>query len=302
METPIVFAMDDRYAMPTGVAIKSIVNHFSGKYLNFFILYSGKLSPMSKGILCEAIQSDKITINLTYIDVKNVISKASSHIEHISAATYYRIALPVLLSEHDQCLYLDGDIVVTDDIYPLLQIELKSDEYVAGVSTVLIQTARDSVKKERLKKLGIGNFDTYINAGVALLNLKALRDNGCVERMIEMIPHNFPVQDQDILNIVCFDKVKLLHPRYNLTPRISNNDKRAYKVFSKKEIEEANNKPCIIHYADKMKPWRFKGLSKAEEWFRVYDELFANIKLSYNRIPLSEIVKKRAKGMISSFR
>ena len=75
-----------------------------------------------------------------------------------------------------------------------------------------------------------------------------------------------------------------------------------FKVFPKREIDEALHNPCIIHYADKLKPWKYIGISKGEEWHKVYNELFEDIRLEFNRESFASKIKKEIKGIIGSVR
>jgi lipopolysaccharide biosynthesis glycosyltransferase len=297
MMTPIVFAMDDEYAMPTAVAIYSLLQSYTAPTIEIYILFKDCLSELSKALINHAINSGKVSVSLAYLDVKSLLDNASSHIEHISNATYYRLVLPDLLSAYDQCLYLDGDILVLGDIKELCEIKLQPEEYLAGVSTVMIQTSSSKLQSQRKRILGIDDFDDYINAGVLLMNLKALRLNNCVEKMIKMVPKNYPVQDQDILNIISYKKTKLLPPKYNAMPCIFKKGVRSiYDVYSVDDIKEARINPCIIHYANKRKPWKYINLHEGYKWRDSYYALMGNIAVqnsyygSYEK--MVEFVKK----------
>ena len=275
MNTPIVFAMDDNYAMPTSVALGSILKYSKNKNLEFYVLYHNSLSCQSKQMLQKAIETFGNHNRIVYLNVEGMLHELKSTISHISVATFYRILLPRVLDKYNQCLYLDGDIVAVDDISNILEMKLPQKIYIAGVQTVMLQTARKKVKDIRAKQLGIADVSQYINAGVTLLNLKALRENNCVEKMIQLISKGFPLQDQDILNKVCFGKIKNIHPRYNVMPITLNPwSGRALRVYGKAALFEARSNPCIIHYADKYKPWRFSNVRKCELWDNVYKELY----------------------------
>ena len=294
---PIVFSTDDGYAMPTSVAIKSIVDTTSSDYLDFVILYKDSLNDISKTILSFAAQSEKKHINISYIDVGERLTLAKSHIGHITAATYYRILLPLLLPDCDKCIYLDGDVIVSDDISKLAEIELTSSEYIAGVSTIMIQLSSKKTQETRMNKIGIPDFNKYINAGVLIMNLKSLRENNCINKMIDLVPCDYPVQDQDILNVVCYGHIKILPPRYNVLPSIYHMSLRKLRhVYSYEDIVDARNFPCVIHYANKIKPWRYVNVKQGERWRQTYNELFYQIRINsdhysvFNR--LSALLKR----------
>lgn len=283
---PVVFSTDDGYAMPTAVAIKSMLDNFSGNSITIYILFKDCLSELSKAIMETALDktiNKNVRVELSYLDVGESMNIANSHIAHISAATYYRIILPDLLPNDDRCIYLDGDIVVSGDIAELSEILLSDGEYVAGVSTVMIQTCGESVRKERIEEIGIPDFKTYVNAGMLLLNLKALRNNDMVEKMMELVPKAFSVQDQDIINVVCYGHIRMLPPRFNVLPSIYKmNNSKLQTVYQLTDIEEARRNPCIIHYADKRKPWKYDNIHEGERWRKTYNSMFAKINMESN--------------------
>ena len=286
--TPVVFATDDGYSMPTAVAIRSLLKHYSGKCITIFILYKNELSMLSKALIEEAINIESSKCDLQFIDIEDKMDSAVSHIKHISSVTYYRILLPELLMNYDQCLYLDGDIIVNQDIKTLLDIRLESDEYLAGVLTVMIQTASKKVQEQRKRLLEIADFNDYINAGVSLMNLKAMRDNNCISMMKNMISKNYPLQDQDILNVISYKKTKILPPKFNVMPSLLRNDRAVHLVYDEIEIKEAQSDPVIIHYADKRKPWKYTNLPLGEKWRATYREMFGKMELGYDKYNLSE--------------
>lgn len=297
MITPIVFATDDNYAMPTAVAIRSIVSHCSKKSLRFVILFQGSLNDSSIEMLEKAIEYSGFSNEIRFINVGDALQNAQSTIAHISVATFYRILLPNLLDNYNQCLYLDGDILVTDDICHLLDMELRDDEYIAGVNAVMVLSARNKAKEKLMKDLGITNLRDYVNAGVMLMNLEALRKNKCVEQMLDLIPRRFMMQDQDIMNKVCFEKKRILEPRYNAMPDVfSPIGLRSLIVYGLQAKRNAKQSPCIIHYADKSKPWKVKDIKNADRWYQQYSELFPGEELlrtnNGNKGVFSRIINK----------
>lgn len=289
--TPIVFSTDDNYIMPTAVAIKSILDNTNLKVVEFYILFKDSLSDQSKLILKNVTQCDGKVVAIKYLDVAPFIGKVESHIGHISRATYYRLTIPELLRRYDQCLYLDGDIIVTGDIKALLKISLPDKYLIAGVRGTgpIFYRAKD--KEKVLKELGIPDLNQYVNAGVLLMNLKKMRKEGLVDKMIQMIPKEYSVQDQDIINIVCYDKILFLSPKFNAMPVLFEYSETILnKVYSMNDIREAKKVPCIIHFANKYKPWEYSDMPKGDIWYETYRKIFPD---SLSRTVLSRAEKLR---------
>lgn len=293
-EIPVVFSMDDGYAMPTAVAIYSMLRCYSGDKLVIIILYRESLSELSKALINESIRKScgGKEVILKYMDVAKKITAPDSYIPHITAATYYRLILPTLLSEYSRCLYLDGDIYVADDIAPLCMTKLDENEVIAGVCSTTTETARKRVREKKIKELGINDLRGYINAGVILMDLEKLRALGTEEKMLALISRNFGVQDQDIINVACYGKIKNIPPQYNSLPDLFRKRKCSFRrIYSCKDIDKAKENPCIIHYADSIKPWKYINVKFGMIWREAYEELFGQINIKERKLTIFTKIK-----------
>ena len=107
------------------------------------------------------------------------------------------------------------------------------------------------------------NKDIYINAGVLLINLKELRKDDMVHKLISFLKNNnkelFIFHDQTLINYVCNDKIGILPPKYgriNFLDLIEKNesvyDNRKHK-YTRNELQESYLNPIIFHFI--RKPW-----------------------------------------------
>jgi lipopolysaccharide biosynthesis glycosyltransferase len=89
-----------------------------------------------------------------------------------------------------------------------LEIE---DNYIAGTidPNFMHWMANESDKLSDLK-FDKSEIKAYICSGVMLMNLKIMRENKIVDKLMEEIKNNHLTVDQDALNIVCRDKIKVL--------------------------------------------------------------------------------------------
>ena len=294
---PVVFALDDGYAMPTAVAIYTMLKNYTRESMQIVFLFKGALSSLTKALLESAAEPFRstITVEYRYIDVADSVEFPDSHISHITSATYYRLVLPELLDSSEKCLYLDGDIYVNGDISELMSYEFQGEELIAGVRSTTTETAMPIVKKRKREELGIQDLSGYINAGVILMNLEGMRQCGAVKKMLDLIPRNFRVQDQDIINVVCCGRIKNVHPKYNALPDLFRKSKQYLApVYSESEITEARETPCIIHYADAMKPWRYSNISNGAQWRAAYSELFGRLNMQSNHYGLKDRISRAA--------
>lgn len=270
---PIAYAVDDNYVIPVTVSIKSLLHNSKSKDYSFIILYKNSLKEQNRDIIQKSIIGTDSTI--TFIDVKDSIENIYISIPHITESVYYRFLLPNILSEYNQCLYLDGDTIIVDDVSPLLNLHLDDNEYISAVKCESLLNSVYTYRNKHMREIGINSLSSYVNCGVMLLNLKALRENDMPNKMIGMMRKRFSIQDQDIYNVTCYGHIKLQDPKYNVVPGILEKTIMELKnAYSKKQIVDARQNPVIIHFADKRKPWRYFGMKYGDEWDKYYNMIF----------------------------
>lgn len=281
---PICLASDNNYMPYTYITIKSVLynKHINTKY-KFIILHSNNISSFHKLNLNKLVQNNLCEIE--YIDMKDNFNEIKMQIPHITMATFYRLLLPNLLKEYNKCIWLDGDIIVKKDLKKLFNIDI-SNYYFAGV-----RAPYAAVDEKYHKILDMPSMDYYINAGVVLWNLELLRQEGVVDKFISLLPKNFLMQDQDIMNAACYDKIKILPLKYNLMTKsiILKQTLIDKKVCSNKEFLEAFLNPEIIHYVSGRKPWN-SDCHYYRTWWRyaIDTPYYFDLKMRFNDIQKSQ--------------
>lgn len=131
-----------------------------------------------------------------------------------------RVAFHKIFPQYNKILSLDYDTIIRRDVSGIWDIQLGDDYYLAGVPEP--DRTRGSVygyyPKRDFKALSnvIFKHVTYVNAGVLLLNLKKLRDDGIGDKMIEMLNDGeYALPEQDIFNAACHKNMYLLSADYN---------------------------------------------------------------------------------------
>lgn len=113
--------------------------------------------------------------------------------------TLMRCVLTKYFPDLDKILWLDVDTIVQDNIDELWDLDL-SDYYVAG-----------SLEPQKSKP-----YEPYINAGVMLINLKKLREDGMDDTLIKTLnTKKYEFADQDCINDICRNKIMTLPSIYN---------------------------------------------------------------------------------------
>ncbi|MDD6995442.1 MAG: glycosyltransferase family 8 protein [Candidatus Borkfalkiaceae bacterium] len=240
---PVFFAADDKYVPYLAVTLQSIKEHASNENeYRIYVLHAGVSGAGSEKI--KSFESENFKVN--FVDVTERLAVLSEELQlrdYYSCATYYRIFIAGMFPEYDKAVYLDSDIVVCCDIAEFFDIEI-GENYVAGVRDGAVGAV--PVFQEYTKAvLGI-EADKYFNAGVLLLNLKALRDEDFYGKFSALLKqYKFAVaQDQDYLNVLCRGRVKFLPDEWDAMP----------VGGATQELKH----PRIIHYNLTQKPWHYE--------------------------------------------
>ncbi len=167
---------------------------------------------------------------------------------------YYRLIAPLILPKTlDRILYLDADTVTINPLVKLYEMDFESNYYVACTHTGKILTKFNQVR------LGNSEERPYINTGVLLINLPAIRERINLADIQEFVSTKGPtlvLPDQDILTALYGDKVKLADSLlYNLSDRtlLGYN----IKPFNEKlAVDWVRQNTSIIHYMGRNKPWK----------------------------------------------
>jgi lipopolysaccharide biosynthesis glycosyltransferase len=186
-------------------------------------------------------------------------------VEQFTAAMWFRVFLPELVPDADRVLYLDVDTIVVDSLEPLASIDL-SGAYVGAVTNVLLDHHAG-----RPSSLGLAP-GAYFNSGVLLMNLDAMRRDGCTEALLDYARSRGPElewPDQDTLNAVLGERRVALHPRWNYMNSMRVGPEAA-RVFSQEELAEAARAPAIRHFEGPAhnKPWHWTAIREDHLLYR----------------------------------
>jgi lipopolysaccharide biosynthesis glycosyltransferase len=297
---PVVFASDNNYVIPTIVAITSmLINKNQDTFYQIYILENG-ITPENKKKFYWLNFKDEYEITFFQINLKELEQWKGNGNWPIT--TFGRFFVCDLLSEHNKCIYLDGDTLVLDDLTNLYNVDL-TNNCLGGVKSPGTNYNVLANKHAFLSKESDKYFLKCINAGVLVMNLELLRNNGGGEYLKNKtfeISNNLEkgkiVTDQDILNALFVDKIVYVDLKYNFyINNILNNYERHYYpfFFSRLCIEEAFSHPVIIHYTLPEKPWIYSDAKAVyASFYKFSTALWQDY---YNKSPISKqkLKKKR---------
>ena len=262
----VALAADANYAPYLGVTLVSILeNAAPDSFLRFHLMVPDAFPAAIRERL-SSLSERYHRHEIHYLEMRDAFRDCRTGIPHISHHTYYRLLLAERLPELERCIYLDCDIVVEGDLAEYFRMPLEGC-CVAGVRTYGSAISSPEKLAAVAKRLGIPDYEQYINAGAVIFNLAKIRDEKLMERFIAL---SEKMHDQDVLNAACYGKIRHLPFRCNvLTPHLFGEENMLRRRFADySELLEARRNPLIIHYADKVKPWDRPESLWAERWWR----------------------------------
>lgn len=252
-KVPIVFAFDNNLVLPAAVCISSLLTSArADTYYDIFILHAND-EDIDKTLL-NRVETHFSNCKISYRSVPDTF-KEGFEIRGITIAAYYRLLIPELIPEYDKVIYSDVDVIFRQDLSHIyFQTDL-GDCYIAGVNNLAHLDA--DLNHHYGATLGL-DTRSVICSGFLLMDCKRIKADGLVEKFIEQSKNKYKFQDQDILNICCRGRIKMLPPKYSLLTYISfmaiNRPKELVQVWSSEDIAEAMT-AGNIHY-NGQKPWR----------------------------------------------
>lgn len=216
--------------------------HYSTRPINLYMMYQEKeLNREDLEYLSKFVEN---TNNGKFIPLKF----DTSNLEGVrvngedgyffSIETYSRLFCGFYLPKDvEKILYLDADMVCAGDISELYDISLDGNMWAGAID--------GGATLNDLQRLGLPETHQYVNAGVAIINVKKLREKFSEIDIINPIKANYEkwiYLDQDFVNKVFHGDIKIISNKYNFLTKIAT-------------YEDLKCNPIVFHYAGSIKPW-----------------------------------------------
>ncbi|MFC3120826.1 glycosyltransferase family 8 protein [Agaribacter flavus] len=253
----IAFCLDDNYVQQVDAVIRSIAATNANNAIDIHLVFND-LSIRNQSYF-EQHQSENLSIHFVSTDI--LVDDVGPK-NHVSKATFVKFEIIKAIDGLDKILYLDGDIIVLDDLLPLWETDIS--DYCLG--------AVENPFSSRHEALNMHSDAVYFNAGVLLMNLKMMRQTGFYARAHEYINkqgQHLIFHDQDVFNHLvngCFYQMDAI---YNYQTFFI----RKIHLFDKVEqrtLREALDKAVIMHYSSGIKPWFYLDPHPRAKLFRRY--------------------------------
>jgi lipopolysaccharide biosynthesis glycosyltransferase len=239
--------------MQTGVCITSLlINSNPEEYYDIFILCSEDVSESDKQQL-QKISQQYEHCYFNFIDLSNYFND-SFEIRNITKAAYYRLVIPLLIPQYSKIIYSDVDVIFSEGLSNVYNENI-TDYYLAAV------LSRGSIFNDKcnqyVRNLNLNPY-MYVQSGFLLINSAKMIEDDICSKFKQYASKKFIFQDQDIINIVCEGKIKILPLKYAYTQGVFSllytNKTLLLQRFSEDEINDASQS-AIIHYEGPNKPW-----------------------------------------------
>ena len=254
----VMYTCDNNYVWLMGISTISLFENNKGiEDLKVYLL-GENISQENKAELKKI--GDKYNSEVEVIDVPELNIPPSLVSARWPLSAFTRLFSGVILPNHiSKILYLDCDTIITGDISELDNVQFNGN---------IAMGVKDCISGTYKQNVGLDKNSPYINAGVILFDMDALRKvdiTSEIESYMEKYEKLINYADQDILNGMFKGKIGELDPKFDVmtidvvhTYEEIQKLRRPTNFYSKAELEKAKKSPAIIHYTTNMvvvRPW-----------------------------------------------
>ena len=269
----IVFVCDDNYSIPTITAITSLLKNKASDIKYKIYICTPGLSEENQALFTAFMfhpwNTEIQLMEMSPDKYASIYKQYDGNTGAGSITALLKFDICNVIKE-SSVLYLDGDIIVRNDISELFEIDLENK--IAAV-------VKDSGKI--YSNNGLRNdLPKYFNSGVMLLNLDMMRDMNMSQKLfnIKKELNSHTLVDQDAFNLAFRGLTKLLPIKYNALLINLNN---SVEKFSMRQLNkfygtyysclyDLEDDVSILHFASKEKPWKYSDTAYADEWMAYY--------------------------------
>lgn len=219
---PVIFSVDECWLPYVGVAIYSLCRKTNPEMLyDIWIIGAGFSFPMMEEMkkITKKFKHVRLKFKMLGNAILNILS--GKDLNGVTQSTYYRLWLGTLFPEYKRVVYLDADVLLNADVAELFNMDLEGKLIGAATDISVLKcmsqkSGSSNPNTEFLKKMGVQDMNQYFNAGVLVLDLEGIRNQGMEAILMNLLNQKtFFNHDQDILNIAFYGLRKPLPPEWN---------------------------------------------------------------------------------------
>lgn len=257
---PIAYALNEGYFYPTFISLISLLENSNKSccYVIYLLLSADGSFPEYYIKKYKDLEYKYINCEIIFIDIdEDIYQKAST--KRYPKSTYYRLLIADIVTDYDRIIYLDGDTIVFNDLTELMNLEMKNN--------IVMGWLDNGFGKTKAEEFNI-TIKAYITAGVILFNIKKMREENITDKFFNFMNkyyYKLYQEDQTIINLVLYDRIGYLPPKYGIWTynKVEDlihhnhflNKSSPIKCYDDLELIDALNDPGIAHYV-RSKPWK----------------------------------------------
>ena len=233
----LLMSCDDRFFKPFLTTLYSVIKNTESSVNLYFI---GHLSQKQIFKVKKILGNGDFKIYDSCEDIFNNFQNIVLPPQY-SQNIFFRIYAPYVFQKVDKLLWIDSDIIFTDDISLMFNYEMNGKLIAAWQD---IHPVSSKIKK-------IDNYDikTYFCSGIVLFNCSAIRKRYTLNKYRGIVDHllktNLRMFDQDILNIIFRNDVEFFPSCFS-----------TYIWNKYNDIKIIVDNFSSFHYAGDVKPWQ----------------------------------------------
>lgn len=280
----IVFSADKNYIPYLSVTIQSIVSNSTlDDNYDIVILYNELYDYQKRFILsiCKAHPN----ISIRFFNMNNFVHRYNLDnlftVNHITISAYFRLFIGKIFSEYKRILYLDCDLVVTQNISKLFNIDIGIYPIAAALDTTISnslitngfnQGAWRYFKKYMYENLNFVTQKSYFNSGVMIIDIDKFNELS-FDYLLDLARRNHEFfHDQNVLNAAFENNYFKLSNIWNFQWNVKfHSVNGSYKTQLPSDLlafyEDYDIVPAIIHYTSHEKLWKNPYHTFANIWW-----------------------------------
>lgn len=191
---------------------------------------------------------------------------------HGSNTAYYKLFASLYINDEiDRLLYLDSDLIIDGSLKELIDFDMDDN---------ILAMAIDFVSENHKRNVGCSE-KYYFNTGVILFDFTRWKRDKLTDKISDHIKNvhaDYPIADQDILNIVLGESIACLDLKFNFyCPFLSEKNYNIMRIsygfemfYSEDTVNQAMKQVCVYHCMPTLsssRPWCRKSKHPVvEKW------------------------------------
>ena len=271
-EIPVFFTIDNSYAPFLAAALSSAIKNCSPQRQYKAIILHQELTKENMEKLSLLATGN---FSIEFVEMKDgfesITDRMSNRLrcDYFTLTIYFRLFIATMFPQYDKAIYIDSDVVVLGDLAELFDTDI-GDNFIGACADKSVVDVPELARYME-EAVGVSRYE-YINSGVLLMNLKALRENEFDKHFLNLLnTYHFDciAPDQDYINAICNGKIHYLDEVWDAMP----ND-NAQPLSNAK----------LIHYNLFSKPWCYEGIQYGDYfWEYVKNTEYENDALEFKK-------------------